>query len=472
MATVSRCIEQHAMIFVKLLLLVAQAIILITHTSADSIQSLPTQRAKTQHYNDRTRSHGRNGSYYHDLDVCGSPVLARSRIPVPAGQAAHIWETGHICAPAKYWRLTPETMRESGAQTFFLDWFEAYRLGKYQDECDGAHMTAIQCFASMWWGDFDFQCTVDQIERCAVPTTSRITTWIQGRYNWPPGQVTETARKVLFIYKHFQIAISDLKTDWVSCPLSNTFVANASPKDVISKMGSAVALEAHFAVDNFTPQHNSLTQAYCDVAKAVSEIAVDLALQFGVVGVNLGQFTGSFRAMSKAADDLMATAHKTKDYREAVFAAQKLNMARQSMYYTQWATGEARKAAHAAQEVTDAYQHAKGSVIPEREKPRLEFPLIKGYGPCGNIFGVIDDNTHSQVDQLVLFINQHLHGLRYAVEELFNSFFIKDHEDLGDIALQDVMKINNWPGVSTRSYEGLEVYVLRLTNFTEVRANS
>ena len=210
---------QYAMIFVKLLLLVAQAIILITHTSADSIQPPSTQRAKSLQYNDRTRSHRRNGSYYHDLDVCGSPVLPRSKIPVPADQAAHIWETHHICAPAKYWRLTPETMRESGAQAFFLDWFEEYRLGKYQDECDGAHMTAIQCFASMWWGDFDFQCTIDQIERCAVPTTSRITTWIQGRYNWPPAQVTETARKVLFIYKHFQIAISDLKTDWVSCPL-------------------------------------------------------------------------------------------------------------------------------------------------------------------------------------------------------------------------------------------------------------
>jgi hypothetical protein len=221
-------------------------------------------------------------------------------------------------------------------------------------------------------------------------------------------------------------------------------------------MGSAVALEAHYVVDSFTPQHQSLGAAICDLAKAITEISVDLALQFGVIGVNLGQFTGSLRLMAKKAEDLMANAHVTKDYAKAVFANQKVNLAKQSMYYTQWATGEARKAAHAAQKVTDAHQHAKGSAIPEREKPRLEFPLIQGYGPCGNIFGVVDDNAGSQVDQLVLFINEYLRSLRYTVEELFNSFFVKDNEDLGDIALQDIMRLEDWPGKSARSSGSLE----------------
>jgi hypothetical protein len=204
------------MIFVKFLLLAVQASVLIIHTIASPIRSPPAEGAKPQQNTGSIQSHGRNGSYHHGPDVCSSSIHARSKISNPANEAADAWGKDHICAPMKYWRLTPDTMRDSGAQAFFLDWFDEYKSGKYQDECDDTQLTAIQCFASMWWGDYDFKCTVDQIERCSAPTAHSIAKWIQGRYAWPAPRVTETARKVYFIYKHFQVAISDLKSDWVS----------------------------------------------------------------------------------------------------------------------------------------------------------------------------------------------------------------------------------------------------------------
>jgi hypothetical protein len=227
-------------------------------------------------------------------------------------------------------------------------------------------------------------------------------------------------------------------------------------------MGTAVGLEAHAAVDGFTPQHDKVRAANCQLAKTVAEMVVDVGIQAGVMGVNLGQFSGALGAMSARADKLMAQAKISNNYKQAVRASQQLNMARNSMYYTQWGTGVGRKGQSAGQQLHDAHYNAKGSQVPEREikEPRLEFPMIKGHGLCGNVFGVIEDNAGAQVDQLVAFVNEQLHGLRYSVEQLFNSLFIKDQGDLGDVALQDIMDLKEWSGESTRFYADLEVSVL------------
>ena len=163
-------------------------------------------------------------SRHHGVQVQKSRIDARSRNIVVANEAAHSWDTKHICHPVEYWRLGPESAKEAHAKEFFRDWMKAYRSEVYSQQCDESRYTAIQCFASIFWGDFDFGCTIDQIERCAVPTACQITTWIQWQHpDWPASQVVDTARKVYYIYKHFQVVISDLKSDWVKLSLIEVF---------------------------------------------------------------------------------------------------------------------------------------------------------------------------------------------------------------------------------------------------------
>lgn len=163
-----------------------------------------------------TENQAKNGSQNCGLDDCGSQISARSEALVVANEAAHSWANKHINLPMRYWELTPDTIRESGAQDFFFGWLEEYKNGKIKTECDNTRHTAIQCFAAMWWGDFDYTCSIDQIERCSVPTANSISHWIEKTQEWTPSKVADTARKVYLIYKHFQISISDLKSDWVS----------------------------------------------------------------------------------------------------------------------------------------------------------------------------------------------------------------------------------------------------------------
>ena len=160
------------------------------------------------------------GGSRHGIRVHMSRVDARSRIAIAINEAAHSWSTKQICGPREYWQITPESANDSKAQEFFQDWMKEFRSGAYSQQCLAAGYTAIQCFAGMWWGDFDFGCTINQIERCSVPTACSIATWIQGQHpDWPAHQVVDTARKVYYSYKHFQLIISDLKTDWVTLSL-------------------------------------------------------------------------------------------------------------------------------------------------------------------------------------------------------------------------------------------------------------
>jgi hypothetical protein len=195
--------------------LVLQAVLSVTNTAGNPVQTDSSEVIASEPHDTLAESQGRNGSYYLGTHGCGSRINGRSRIPILANEAARTWGRKHMCGPMEYWRLTPESMRDSGAGDFFLSWMDRYHSGLYQHECDNARLTAIQCFASMWWGDFDYKCPIDQIERCSVPTAYDITAWIQEHNDWSESEVTDTARKVYFIYKHFQVVISDLKTDWV-----------------------------------------------------------------------------------------------------------------------------------------------------------------------------------------------------------------------------------------------------------------
>ena len=233
-------------------------------------------------------------------------------------------------------------------------------------------------------------------------------------------------------------------------------------------MGTVIALEAHSTVNDFTPQHNPVALANCRMVQQTIEMAIDAALQGAVVGLNTAMPAGELRKITAAADDLMKKALETPAdtaaMKEAVRAAQKITVLRNSVYYTQWLTGHMRKGQQIAKDISYAHYNAKGTGIPERESgaPRLEFPSVRGHGFCGNVFGVMDDNALSQADQVMGFVSDHMSEVRRLVEQLFNSFFIKDQEDLGDKALEEIMDFEVWSTQSARSYDGVEKFVLAL----------
>lgn len=142
-------------------------------------------------------------------------MVTRSKILVLANEASYTWEHYAIASPREYWQLSPEMARESGAQEFFYEWMNKYHAGDFED-CGNANYTAIQCFASTWWGDHNFGCTIHQIEQCRIPTPLEIANWIEKRHGYAKGKVPDIARKIFVIHRRFQVVIANLKTDWVS----------------------------------------------------------------------------------------------------------------------------------------------------------------------------------------------------------------------------------------------------------------
>lgn len=148
-----------------------------------------------------------------DLDLYG-----RSRKEILADRATAAWNKHGLCSPMEYWQPTPESMKESNAKDFMLKWLDENGDGKGPAECKTAELTAMRCFASLWWGDYDFRCPIHNLEQCAAPRPGDIVRWIRGKYeDWPTSQVVDIARKVFFVYKTFEIAMSDLKADLVNC---------------------------------------------------------------------------------------------------------------------------------------------------------------------------------------------------------------------------------------------------------------
>lgn len=208
-----RAFTQLLLLWLAFLSIAYSAAELALGTSTHRRRPLPANNTHSTPYpslaglRKRNESHssGALGSRFHTSD---SPLV---------NEAILNWEKRQLCAPLNYWKRTPETIKESRSEEFFVEWMDQYEAGEYQDECDGKNLTAIQCFASIWWGDFDFGCSVHQIEACSVPSAAVITAWIQRRYpSWSALQVIDTARKVHFISKHFQETIVNLNTDFVS----------------------------------------------------------------------------------------------------------------------------------------------------------------------------------------------------------------------------------------------------------------
>jgi hypothetical protein len=215
-------IVRHILALLLDILSMIHAAAQLTHDiNTQPLQALPSAKEYSTQYAGVAENQESSESHIRGVHDDGSRINGRSMIPsMLHHEAAHIWKRERVYATIEYWGRTPETIRESKGKEFFAEWLSQYESGSYKDECNNKNLTIMQCFASIWWGDFNFRCTIDQTELCSVPTATNITAWIQQRHaSWPTSQVIDTARKVFFAYKHFQAVTSNLKTDWVSLPL-------------------------------------------------------------------------------------------------------------------------------------------------------------------------------------------------------------------------------------------------------------
>jgi hypothetical protein len=211
-------------------------------------------------------------------------------------------------------------------------------------------------------------------------------------------------------------------------------------------------------VKSFSPGYVKTRDAQCQFVKTMAQLAVDILIQVGLVALNQGAYSEALAEMASAAQVFAHAAKVASDnkalMRLSIKAAQKAHLAKNSLYYTQAAVGLGRKGVQAVDDVRNAHYVDRGSKVPSRDgPPRLEYPLIKAHGMCGNLWGVIDDTSAAQTDQLIEFISMHMLAIGYSIEELFNSIFFKDNEELGELALIGIMKFDGWTGRSIRSYE-------------------
>lgn len=177
----------------------------------------PSEAADVTVYESLNQTRGAAASHINYSNSDGLGSHGRSKRGIPADEAVAAWDKYGICSPIEYWQPTPEAMKESEAQDFMLKWLEDYADGKVQ--CAAEQFTAMRCFASSWWGEFDFWCPLDNPAQCVAPKPREIMRWIQAQHeDWPTSQLVDTARKVYFVYKTFIISMSDLKSDLVSCP--------------------------------------------------------------------------------------------------------------------------------------------------------------------------------------------------------------------------------------------------------------
>lgn len=212
---------------------------------------------------------------------------------------------------------------------------------------------------------------------------------------------------------------------------------------MLTKAGELIA--------NFTPQHNKVRAAQCQAVKDAAEIAADIAMQAAVMSVNGGAFAETLKRLTIQTEaTVQGLIDNKKPFFEIAAARQKAHFARQAANYVQWGVPQGRKIYKATTSYTQVSYLDRESGVKERLPPRLEFPMIKGHGFCGNVMGVIDDNSGAQGDELKKWILEFLKALQEILEDLFDSLFNKEKEDIGRVLMTSIMEDMDWTEDTSR----------------------
>jgi len=78
-------------------------------------------------------------------------------------------------------------------------------------------MGALQCYASTYWSNHNFECRLDQFEKCQIPTEATILAEIDKKFpKLTVKEKTWKARAVFFTIKNFETIALNHRTLHVS----------------------------------------------------------------------------------------------------------------------------------------------------------------------------------------------------------------------------------------------------------------
>ena len=224
------------------------------------------------------------------------------------------------------------------------------------------------------------------------------------------------------------------------------------------------------------------------MAQALIQAGIDIGLQLIVITLNFsGNMMGTLitdwdAKLTEAAKAVAQKIQEAKDLGKKVEAAVKiekmatqfkqmgLNLVKQQPgYYNQWLHAEGWSIGKPAASLQRAKNPEKESVHRLQEAP---FQLHSATGFCGMYFDVYLDESTSQTNTLVKYINAHMDALRYLLSDFFESLFTYDLEGNANTNLtRHVILDRDWLSEPRRNYEKLEEYEFLCRNCFQVRTD-
>jgi hypothetical protein len=395
-------------------------------------------------------------------------------------EAVTAWETDRICEPLGYWRYDPPLILESRSKEFFEQWLNRYDDGEFEESCNKYNLTAIPCFAKTYWGDFDYTCSIDQIELCSVPRPNEVVHWTQAHNkSMATAEALEQARKVWYIFKRLQHTLSDLKSDFVSDLYfhEGLVLSNSRLQEIIYKAGTNIASEARDMLMAFTPQADAKKLANCQMTMALIQTGIDIALQVFVIGINIqgNQLGTVLQKIQAGIDEDVARVNGAKLLKSPTVITSKgkvlqakdftrglnariatYNMLKQQPgYYNQFINAEGWNIGKPIQNVMNVNYMSKEA----QGAPGRPFEQHTGVGFCSDFFDTIVDESVDQQAKLMSYINSHMDSLRFLLVMIYEQMFeynpMNNTESVRSLILDRDWGITD----SSRDYVAIEKYV-------------
>lgn len=180
---------------------------------------------------------------------------------VKCDTAEECWGDHKAIGPDTWWEKTPENVDASGAIVDFYDWINEYNSTDIWG-CKDKKYSPMKCYVATFLANSDFQCRLDQLGQCHIPTPYETMSVLAAQFpDLPAKNVTDLGRSVYLTLKNFE-AIS--ANAWTLYGLMNEV------KDVFDAKAGAL-------VNTFTPQPDAFQTALCQFTKNTINMIIQIA---------------------------------------------------------------------------------------------------------------------------------------------------------------------------------------------------
>ncbi|KAG9242843.1 hypothetical protein BJ878DRAFT_577073 [Calycina marina] len=305
---------------------------------------------------------------------------------------AMCWQDHRIVGPDEYWIKNAANVKNSSALTDWSEFYTEYLKADDKNEiskCYKLGRGALQCYASLYWGDGDFECRIDQMEKCHVPSAEVVLSNIDKRFpHLNDQEKTDKARAVYFTMKNFE----------------TTILNQRSIHNVFELMKNEIVGQKDLLVHTFTPQVDVVQAAKCKFAKDMIRISTMVAIR--IAGAS------TIGAIGPAGEEAGAAAKLVLD-NLSLIAGESL------VYLTQ-----AEAAAELIAERAAVHQPAENPYDAHADILRLTFSTAGGM--CGNNFHVGVDDNKDRADEFTQYVIETLNQVRRTIASNLEAMFRRD----------------------------------------------